>query len=113
TGKRGFSDRQNRAHVDEELSGDVTVKKTGTAVIDRVQSRRIGQDSDDGFALLRELCRTYRNTRAGDDFGFFRRAIPDRHVVADLDQPRCNGSAHLADTGNTKLHTVLPAIISA
>jgi hypothetical protein len=33
--------------------------------------------------------------------------------VADLDQPRRNGSAHLADTGNTKLHTILPAIISA
>jgi hypothetical protein len=109
-GKRGFSGRQDGAHVDEELSGDVAVKKTGTAIIDRIQGRRIGKDAEDGFAFLRQLRRGCRDTRAGDGFGFFRRAIPDRHVVADLNQPRRNGSPHLADT---ELHTVLPAIISA
>ena len=99
-GKRGFSGGQDGAHVDEELSGDVAVKKTGAAVIDRIQGRRIGKDAEDGFAFLRQLRRACRDTRAGDGFGFFRCAIPDRHLVADLDQPRRNGSAHLADTGD-------------
>ncbi len=35
-GKRGFSGGQDGAHVDEELSGDVAVKKTGMGVIDRI-----------------------------------------------------------------------------
>src|SRR5690242_5056561 len=47
-GKRGFGGGQDGAHVDEELSGDVAVKKTGTTVIDRVQGRRIGKDAEDG-----------------------------------------------------------------
>ncbi len=45
------------AHVDEQLSGDVAVKKTGTAVIDRIDRRRVGEDGDDGFAFLRQLRR--------------------------------------------------------
>ena len=62
----------------------------------------------DTAQMLRQLCRRGDSDSAGDRFGFLRCAVPYRDLVPDLDQPRGDGRAHFADTGDTDTHTPLP-----
>src|SRR5205823_12402144 len=75
--------------------------------IHSIERGSIGQDGDDRFRLFGKLLWTCRRggTELYKRLRFLGRAVPHRKPMPDLDEPLRNGSSHLTNAGDAKLHS--------
>ena len=112
-GQRHLVVRLHRAHLDEQLALDVAGEQPVGLLVDGGQRLLVGEDGDDRLGLRRQLGRGLGHLGAcvRQRLGLVRRAVPHRHVVADLDQMGRNRRAHAAHTRNADTHVAPPGIL--
>src|ERR1700722_19038867 len=105
-GERDLDAWPHRAHLDDELALEIAGEQPLRTAIDLVDRIRVGETGDDGLDRARDRRRARRRLGAGIDERLYLGggAIPHRHLVANLDQPRRDRGAHPAEAGNSHAH---------
>src|SRR5204863_3933070 len=102
-----FRIRLDRAHLNEQLALHLVGEQAGGTAIHLIEGGSIGQDGDDRFRLFGKLLWTC--CRGGTEFckrlRLLGRAVPHGKPMPNLDEPLRNGSSHLTNAGDAKLHS--------
>ena len=97
---------RHRAHFDQQLAFDVARQQAIRPIIDRVDRRAVGENGERDVDRAGEFGRGLGDGRAGvgQRLALVRTAIPNRDLMADLDQPRRDIGAHRAKARYSDMH---------